>query len=940
MQPATHATLKVDNSIRFGGIPNKSTQSISKMRLSYEFSNIFGAVYHRGTIKFGPDGSSLYSPIGNKIIRYDLKSNKHDAIPLQLNYNINMLSIHPMGTLMLASSEKSHLYMISLTSGKLLHIKEYKSFPEISHISFSPDGRYYCVCGDNFLLVYVTPGTLLASKGREIVPFRLFKKIKVNHDRITDVSWSPDSKYICAASQDTSLNIFSLTHQHRNVIRGHTDTIVNCYYSGGGQLYCLTKNCHLSVWDESVEDENEDKNGAKDEEADEDNEQSTKRLKKETKIRYHRSAKHYLRLTIDPNDTKETKFKKSNAYITSSDYNPLNKLLVVGYNTGHYAIYEMPSATLIYELDSDSGSISSISINQCGDWIALGSSVDAEVDQQTANNKTQSRLLVWEWQSKSHVLDEVGSGATMSNLHECASYSLDGTHIVSGNMAGRIKVWSAISGETVATFGEEHLGPIKSLKFAPNKSGKVIVSASLDGTIRAYDLNKFKNFRTFKSPVIERKPEFICLDIDSTGEFIAAGTYNYFEIYLYSLQTGKFLEYLTGHEGPVSGVAFSPITNLLVSASWDSSVRIWNLFEGSKCMRDTITLMHEAITVAFRPDGHQFAVSTRDGQISFFNPHTAEQFGAPIEGVGDLGTTQLISEVSRDDKKYFLTLSYSADGTYLIGAGNSNFICIYHVGEKVLVKKIAMTFNMSMDGVFEYVSNRRRNEFGFTMELLNSRKEERGVKPIQLPGVRKGDLGERKAMPIIAVYQIAFSPTMRSFATATTEGVLIYSVDVSLRFDPYKLAMGVDPNTMKQALKDRSFGRAVVEAIQLNDKSLLQEVIESIPVNEMGSIIVNLEIEYVKRILDFIGHTISQTRHIEHYLQFTKMILYQHGTSLKKMPQKDTAATIRALHQGCYKRLMDLKRNCDFSKYSIEYLTKNFKTNSEDQTDGTVNMSD
>uniref|UniRef100_A0A6G1SCJ6 Periodic tryptophan protein 2 n=1 Tax=Aceria tosichella TaxID=561515 RepID=A0A6G1SCJ6_9ACAR len=916
------------------------------MRLSYEFENVLGAVYHRGTIKFAPDASSIFSPVGNKIVVYDLKSSKSSALPFQVNYNINQICIHPRSTILLAASEKSHLYMISLTCGRLLHMKEYKSFPTITNISFSPDGRYYCVCGDNLVLIYITPGSIVAGKGREITPFRLLKKCRINHDTIKDVSWTADSKYVCIASQDISLSVIHVDDRDKSVIQliGHSDAITSCYFANrhdqDRMLYSLTKNCNMFVWEEQERSESEPSD---DEDDDEENnseepdpEKRTKEKKRKKELRYYRSAKHYLKLPVEPEETPAEKARRSSAYITASDYNSSVNLMVLGYNTGHYSLFEMPSATLIYDLDSNSGLISSISINRTGDWIAFGSSVDPEADLKTGENKTSSRLFVWEWQSKSHVLDQYGSGATMSNMHECVSYSLDGTHVVSGNLAGKIKVWSGLTGETVASFGDEHVGPIKAIKFAPNKSGKVIVSASLDGTLRAYDLNKFKNFRTFQSSVPDRCPEFVCLDIDSTGEFIAAGTYNYFEIYLYSLQTGKFLEYLTGHEGPVSGVAFSPVSNLLVSTSWDQTVRIWSLFEGSKCMRDTITFSNEVITVAFRPDGNEFVVSLRNGQITFFNVHNAAQIGAPIEGAGDLGTTQLITEASRDSKKFFLTLSYSADGSYLIAGGNSNYICIYHAQEKLLVKKIAITFNMSFDGIFDYVSNRRRKEFGYNLELLEQRQEERTDRPIRLPGVRKGDLGDRQAKPVIAVCQMVFSPTMRSFAAATTEGVLVYSLDVSRHFDPYRLAVDVDPDSIKRALKSKDFGTALTQTIQLNDKRLFLKVIESIPLDEMESITASLEIDYVRRVLDFMADILPQTRHLEYYLLWIKVLLYKHGMTLKNMPSRDVTPTVRALHQNMHRLLMDIKQNSDYSKYSLEYLTKTTRgpitTNDDDET--------
>jgi len=896
------------------------------MRLSYEFDNILGAVYHRGSIKFGPDGSSLFSPVGNKIVVYDLKEARSRALPLQVNYNIHRLSIHPQGSILLAASEKSHLYIISLIAGRLLHLKEYKSFSEITHLSFSPDGRYYAVCGENLVLIYVTPGTMIKGRGREITPFRLLKKVRINHDIIDDLNWSQNSEYLCIASRDNSLNIISLNIEDRSIsrLRGHSDNIIACYFSDGDgddlQLFSITKSCQLFTW-QRVPDEN----GLHVSEMDVDQEgstgrQETKKFKADKCFR--RSGKHFLRLAIEADESKEERQRRASAYVTATDYNSKTNLLVLGYNTGHYSLYELPSATLIYDLDSTSGAISSISINKAGDWIALASSVDPEVDIVTANNKTQSRIFVWEWQSKSHVLDQTGSGSSMRSMHESVSYSLDGTHVVSGNIAGRIKVWSGLTGETIASFGQEHLGPIKAIKFVPNKSGKVIVSASLDGTIRAYDLNKFKNFRTFQSPVPERSPEFICLDVDSTGEFIAAGTYNYFEIYLYSIQTGKFLEYLTGHEGPVSGVSFSPVSNLLASSSWDRTIRIWNLFEGSKCLRDTITFNHEIITVTFRPDGNQFAASLSNGHIAIFNPHTAEQIGAPIEGASDLGTTQLISDTSRDDEKFFTALNYSADGTYLIGGGNSNFICIYHVNEKILVKKISMTINMSMDGIFDYISNRKVREFGYNLELLQKRHEERTHQPIKLPGVRKGDLGDREAKAVVSVHQVAFSPTMRSFVAATTEGVLIYSLDISRQFDPYRLTLDVSPSSVMKALQRQDYGQALIQSLQLNETILTQEVIEAIPLSDLETILVSLDIDYVKRLLRTIATIFPHTRHIEFYLKLVRIILYKHGMTMKNLPSKDVTPIIRAIHQGAQRVFMDIKRNSDFCTYSLSYLTK------------------
>ena len=36
---------------------------------------------------------------------------------------------------------------------------------------------------------------------------------------------------------------------------------------------------------------------------------------------------------------------------------------------------------------------------------------------------------------------------------------------------------------------------------------------------------------------------------------------------------------LTGHTGPVSSLCFSPVQSILASASWDKTVRIWDMID-------------------------------------------------------------------------------------------------------------------------------------------------------------------------------------------------------------------------------------------------------------------------------------------------------------------------------------------------------------------------
>lgn len=71
----------------------------------------------------------------------------------------------------------------------------------------------------------------------------------------------------------------------------------------------------------------------------------------------------------------------------------------------------------------------------------------------------------------------------------------------------------------------EHTNAVTALHFMPNNH--CLLSASLDGTVRAWDLFRYRNFRTFTTP---SSKQFVSLASDQSGEVICAGTLDSFEV--------------------------------------------------------------------------------------------------------------------------------------------------------------------------------------------------------------------------------------------------------------------------------------------------------------------------------------------------------------------------------------------------------------------------
>ena len=155
------------------------------------------------------------------------------------------------------------------------------------------------------------------------------------------------------------------------------------------------------------------------------------------------------------------------------------------------------------------------------------------------------------------------------------AYSPSGLYIASGGEDGKLKIWNVLNGQCFVTFNE-HNAPVTGIQFKSN--GHVICSSSLDGTVRAFDLNRYRNFRTFTTP---QPVQFSCLGLDTSGDFVAAGGFDVFDIFIWAMQTGHLLQTLSGHTGPISSICFSSTPSpVLASASWDKTCRTWDVLDG------------------------------------------------------------------------------------------------------------------------------------------------------------------------------------------------------------------------------------------------------------------------------------------------------------------------------------------------------------------------
>ncbi|CDK27732.1 unnamed protein product [Kuraishia capsulata CBS 1993] len=845
------------------------------MRSDFKFSNLLGSVYYRGNLVFTKDGSTLLSPVGNKVSVFDLMHNKSFTLDYEHRKNISCLALNSQGNLLISVDEDGRAILVNFRARTVLHHFNFKD--RVRDIVFSPDGTHFAISCGRLIQIWKTPSL---TEDRQFAPFVRHRVYAGHYSEVTSVSWSGDSRFILSTSKDMTARIFSLETEDaaaKMTLSGHRDHVVRAFFSKDQEsIFTVSKDGAIFQWEYTTRPKDEDSLESKKDDDEED-------------MNWRITDRHYF--------FADTKVKCCTFHADSG-------VLTVGFGNGEFRLYELPSFTLIQQLAMGQNAVNTITVNSTGEWLAFGSS-------------KLGQLLVYEWQSESYILKQQGHFDSTNAI----AYSPDGARIVTAADDGKIKIWDIISGFCLATF-DEHSSAVTGIAFA--KRGQVMFSSSLDGSVRAWDLIRYRNFRTFTAP---ERIQFSCLAVDPSGEIVCAGSLDDFNIHVWSVQTSQLLDSLSGHEGPVSSLSFgTENSNVLASASWDKTIRVWDIFARSQTV-EPFHVLSECLALAVRPDSKQVAASTLEGQVSFWDLESGTQVGN-IDGRKDILQGRHIEDrfVSQNSSrgKHFSTICYSFDGLSLLAGGNNNSLCLYDIPNEVLLKRFTVSQNMSLNGTLELLNSKKMTDAG-PIDLIDldddlSDFEDRKKGFSTMPGSARGDPSLRSTLPEIRVTSVSFSPTANAFAAATTEGLLIYSIDDDAMFDPIDLDMEVTPENTLEALKEKEYLTALVMSFRLNEKYLIHKVYDSILATDVELVVQQLPTIYISRLIDFIGSLLMDDPHIEFNLSWIKAIFNSHGRHIAKN-KHIYASGLRAIQRFLARVAKEVVAVGERNTFNLQFLT-------------------
>jgi WD40 repeat protein len=176
-----------------------------------------------------------------------------------------------------------------------------------------------------------------------------------------------------------------------------------------------------------------------------------------------------------------------------------------------------------------------------------------------------SRVVLWDMASRKRIA--IFGDESTGRLG--ASFSPDGSTVASAN-GKTVVLWDVNTKSIVRQF-MGHRADVGAVKFSLD--GRTLASSGADRRILLWDLHTGK-----KSGELVVRDGFLNFALSPDGKMVATGSVEGIgDFMLWDVRTGSRVAVLTGHEDAVSDLAFSPDGKVLVSASHDGSLFLWDV---------------------------------------------------------------------------------------------------------------------------------------------------------------------------------------------------------------------------------------------------------------------------------------------------------------------------------------------------------------------------
>lgn len=365
-----------------------------------------------------------------------------------------------------------------------------------------------------------------------------------------------------------------------------------------------------------------------------------------------------------------------------------------------------------------------------------------------------------------------------------------------------VKLWH-YNGKLLSSF-PEHNDQVRDLNFSPD--GQILASASLDKTIKLWNVKNSKQVKNIKAPEKVFGVRFVAnqtiaaasadntvqiwnlkgqqiatlkghtddvlyLDVSRDGKTIAS-TSSDRTVKIWNLKDGKQLQNIEITKGDINQASFSPDSKMIALASTDQSVYIWSR---NGMVSPTIL---QGTSLSFSPDSQIIVSGNKDGTVKLWHRDgkwwqtfkadnqkilkvNFSPDGKTIAAVSNDGTLKLwnlkgeLINTIKEDKNRVLGMSFSPDSKKIALANSDNTVKLWELDKKLTLLKTFEGHNKEVKSV----------SFSPDGKTVASASEDRTVKLWSLDGKLVTTFPGHED----AVLDVNFSPNGKMLATASSD---------------------------------------------------------------------------------------------------------------------------------------------------------------------------
>ncbi|KAM0451571.1 hypothetical protein ACHAPV_009910 [Trichoderma viride] len=230
-------------------------------------------------------------------------------------------------------------------------------------------------------------------------------------------------------------------------------------------------------------------------------------------------------------------------------------------------------------------------------------------DMKVASASEDETIKIWDAVTGSCVQTLTGHYSPVTSV----ASSQDGIKLASASCNFMLKIWDVSAGVCLWTL-EGHYEPIWSVAFVAD--GTKVASASEDETIKIWDTNTGECFRTLTG----HSSGVNSVAFSRDGSKLVSGAENRGYIKVWDVATGACIQTFEDHTCAVYSTVFSDDGTLVASASWDKTIKIWDMTIDAS--NQTLGGYTAANSIAFSQDGAKLA-SGLENNVNVWDTATA-----------------------------------------------------------------------------------------------------------------------------------------------------------------------------------------------------------------------------------------------------------------------------------------------------------------------------